>query len=613
MNRQSILSSPIMRLFRIILELYRWRLLLVGVLIIISTLCTLSMTLFTKVLIDDYILPMVQSGSQDFSPLARAILILSLILIMGSAMGYLWNVIMIYIGQGVMKNLRDRLFEHLQSLPLGYYDSHSHGDIMSVFTNDVDSLRQIISRTIPQFFNAVVTLATTFLSMLYLSIPLTIVTILMTLLMMRVTMSMAKLSGSYFKARQQNLATVNGFIEEMVSGQRVIKVLTHEKKAIEGFEVLNEQLRSSVYEANKMANIIMPVNFNMTNLGYVMIAVTGGLLAILYPGTLVSIGTLVSFLTLHKNFQRPITMISQEANNIAMASAGAGRVFNLQDETSEVDEGTVELVKVSEDRQDGLSSGSWAWKKGETLIPLRGEVSFRDVNFSYVEGKQVLSGISLTAYAGQKIAFVGGTGAGKTTITNLINRFYDISDGEITYDGINVRDIKKESLRRSLGIVLQDTHLFSGSIMDNIRYGNLEADDDTCREAARLALADGFIRRLPQGYATEISAEGDNLSQGERQLLSIARTAACDPPVLILDEATSSIDTRSEKLVQKGMDRIMKGRTTFVIAHRLSTILNADYIIVLEKGRIIEAGKHHELLERRGKYYELFSGGEVTK
>lgn len=596
-------SSDILRLLKLIFSLYKWRLMLVLALIVISSLCTLMMTLFTKVLIDDYILVMLENGSRDFSPLVMTLIKLSIVLLLGIALGFIWNLIMIKVGQGVMRQLREDLFDHMQTLRLGYFDSRSHGEVMSVFINDIDTLRQVISRTIPQVFSALITLLSTLVSMIILSISLTVVTLLTTALMLYVTMRMASLSKKYFSKRQEDLASVNGYVEEMVSVQKTIKVFRHEKRAFDDFEVLNESLRSSVYNANKIANIVMPVNVNMTNLGYMLIAFTGALLSIHLGQEFLSLGTLVAYLTLHKNFSRPISTMSQEVNNVAMAAAGAARVFAMQDEQPEENDGDAVL------RQEGAS---WSWIKDGQSRPLEGLVCFDHVNFSYDGKRTVLHDISLTAYPGQKIALVGSTGAGKTTITNLISRFYEIQDGSITYDGLNIRDIEKESLRKSLGFVLQDTCLFTGTIMENIRYGRLEATDEECRQAANLALADGFIRRLPKGYDTIIHEGGEDLSQGERQLLSIARTAVSNPPVLVLDEATSSIDTRSERLVQRGMDRIMKGRTTFVIAHRLSTILSSDYIIVLEKGRIIEAGKHQELLDQKGRYFELYMGGAVT-
>ena len=525
-----------------------------------------------------------------------------------------------------MLKLRQSLFAHMEDLPLSYFDSHSHGDIMSVYTNDVDTLRQVIGNTVPNLFQSLITLVSTFVSMIVLSMPLTLVSILMAYLTVRVTTKLGTMSRAYFVERQRNLGAVNGYIEEMVSGQRVVKVYCHEKKAVEDFAVLNENLRSSAYNANKIGSMVMPINGNIGNLGYVLTAVVGALIAIGgltawymsgIGGANLTLGTLVAFLSLQKNFTRPISSISNEINSIAMASAGTDRVYGMLDEPKEIDNGNVTLVNtnVSEDGSLAVSetrTGTWAWKK-DGLTPLQGLVSLQDVDFSYVPEKQVLFDITLTAYPGQKIAFVGGTGAGKTTITNLINRFYEIQEGSITYDGFDVRDIQKDSLRRSLGIVLQETNLFTASVLDNIRYGRLDATDEECIEAAKLVYADPFIRRLPHGYNTVLAADGGNLSQGERQLLAIARAAVADPPVLILDEATSSIDTRTEKLIQKGMDSLMKGRTTFVIAHRLSTVQNANYIMVLDHGRIIERGRHDELLAQKGKYFELYTGNKITE
>ena len=607
--------STVARLFRLIFKDNGWKIGIVLLCILISTLATLASTLFTRSLIDKYIVPLLGSSSPDFQPLVLALIKLGAVLIIGVGVGYAYNLIMIYVSQGTLKTLRYSLFEHMERLPLKYFDSRSHGDIMSVYTNDVDTLRQVIGQSIPRLFQSLVTILSTFVSMVALSIPLTLVTLFIAVIMYFVTRRLGGISKKYFTERQKNLGLVNGFIEEMVSGQRVVKVFCYEDRAIERFSVLNENLRRSVYNANKVSNIVMPINSNLGNFGYVLIAVIGALIAISgtsvwylagADGSLLTLGTLVAFLTLQKNFTRPVSQISNEINSIVMASAGTDRIYSLLDEPKERDEGKITLVK------EGNCSWSWNDPVLGKRTPLKGEVSLKDVDFSYVEGKQVLYDITLTAYPGQKIAFVGGTGAGKTTITNLINRFYEIQDGVITYDGLNIRDIEKDSLRRSLGIVLQQTHLFTGSIMDNIRYGRLDATDDECIAAAKTACADGFIRRLPNGYNTVIEADGGNLSQGERQLLAIARAAVAAPPVLILDEATSSIDTRTERLIQSGMDSLMKGRTTFVIAHRLSTIRNADYIMVMERGRIIERGKHDELLALKGKYYELFTGNKIT-
>ena len=624
-------DSTVWRLFGFIFKNYKVRFGVVLVCIVISALTTLASSLFTRTLIDDYIAPMLSQATPDFSPLALALVKLAAVLLLGVAASYSYNLIMIFVGQGTMLKLRQGLFSHMEDLPLSYFDSHSHGDIMSVYTNDVDTLRQVIGNTVPNLFQSLITLFSTFVSMIVLSLPLTLVSLCMAALTVWVTGKLGGMSRKYFVERQKSLGAVNGFIEEMVSGQRVVKVYCHEKKAVEDFSVLNEKLRSSAYNANKIGSMVMPINGNIGNLGYVLTAVVGALIALggltaWYvsgaSGAALTLGTLVAFLSLQKNFTRPISSISNEINSIAMASAGTDRVYSLLDEPQEIDNGKVTLVNTNVSPDGNLTvsdtrTGTWAWKAepasaDKKLVPLQGLVSLKDVDFSYVEGKQVLFDITLTAYPGQKIAFVGGTGAGKTTITNLINRFYEIQEGTITYDGFDIRDIDKDSLRRSLGIVLQETKLFSASVLDNIRYGRLDATDEECREAARLVYADPFIRRLPQGYDTILSADGGNLSQGERQLLAIARAAVANPPVLILDEATSSIDTRTEKLIQKGMDSLMRGRTTFVIAHRLSTVQNANYIMVMDHGKIIERGRHDELLALKGKYFELFTGNQIT-
>ena len=622
-------DATVFRLFRYIFRNYKVHFLVVVLCIIISSLTSLASSLFTRSLIDDYITPMTAAAAPDFAPLAVALVKLAAVILVGIVAGYAQNLIMIKVGQGTMLQIRKDLFSHMEALPIQYFDNHSHGDVMSVYTNDVDTLRQVVGNSVPNLFKSLVTITATFISMLVLSLPLTLVSVVMAFLMYKVTTGLGKLSRKYFVERQRNLGRVNGFIEEMVSGQKVVKVYCHEQKAMEQFAALNEELRASVYNANKIGNIIMPINSNIGNFMYVLLAIVGSVIALGYTpdagvsslagfagavspwflngldGAALTLGTLVSFLTLQRNFTRPVTQISNEINSIVMATAGTDRLYALLDETSETDEGTVTLEETGRH--------SWAWKSSDgSMKPLEGLVALQQVDFSYVPEKQVLFDIDLTAYPGQKIAFVGGTGAGKTTITNLINRFYEIQDGSIRYDGFSVKDIRKSSLRRSLGMVLQETHLFSGTVLDNIRYGRLDATDEECRNAARLVHADSFIRRLPDGYDTILSADGGNLSQGERQLLAIARAAVADPPVLILDEATSSIDTRTEKLIQHGMDSLMKGRTTFVIAHRLSTVQNADYIAVLDHGRIIERGKHYELLEQKGKYYELYTGNQIT-
>lgn len=609
------------RVVKYMFQDYMPQMILVVACIFISVFCTLQGTLFQKTLIDSYILPMLKSGSTDFTPLASAILKLIGILSVGILASFFYNRIMVTVSQGTMEKMREEIFSHMETLPIRYFDTHSHGDIMSVYTNDVDTMRQVISQTIPNVISSSITIVSSFVSMILLSIPLTLVSLMMIGLMMIVVMKIGGKSSKYFMEQQKSLGQLNGYVEEMIQGVKVVKVFCHEKESVEGFEKNNEQLRVSANNANKFANIMMPIMGNLGNISYVLIAVVGAGLS-LSGLTGLTLGTLVSFLTLNKNFTMPVTQISQQVNAVAAAMAGAERIFDLLDEKSEDDDGYVTLVNAIEDADGTLHeadhrTGVWAWKHPHqadgtiTYRKLEGKITMDDVDFSYDGKKTVLHNVTLYGMPGEKIAFVGSTGAGKTTITNLINRFYDIEDGKIRYDDININKIKKSSLRRSLGIVLQDTHLFTGTIMDNIRYGRLDATDEECIAAAKLANADGFIRRLPNGYQTEINSDGGTLSQGERQLLSIARAAVADAPAMILDEATSSIDTRTESLVQKGMDALMNGRTTFVIAHRLSTVQNSDCIMVLENGRIIERGNHDELIAKKGRYYQLYTGNAI--
>ena len=609
------------RVVKYMFQDYMPQMILVVACIFISVFCTLQGTLFQKTLIDSYILPMLKSGSTDFTPLASAILKLIGILSVGILASFLYNRIMVTVSQGTMEKMREEIFSHMETLPIRYFDTHSHGDIMSVYTNDVDTMRQVISQTIPNVISSSITIVSSFVSMILLSIPLTLVSLMMIGFMMVCVMKIGGKSSKYFIEQQKELGKLNGYVEEMIQGVKVVKVFCHEKESVEGFEKNNEQLRVSANNANKFANIMMPIMGNLGNISYVLIAVVGAGLS-LSGLTGLTLGTLVSFLTLNKNFTMPVTQISQQVNAVAAAMAGAERIFDLLDEKSEDDDGYVTLVNAVEDADGTLHetdhrTGVWAWKHPHkadgtiTYRKLEGKITMDDVDFSYDGKKTVLHNVTLYGMPGEKIAFVGSTGAGKTTITNLINRFYDIEDGKIRYDDININKIKKSSLRRSLGIVLQDTHLFTGTIMDNIRYGRLDATDEECIAAAKLANADGFIRRLPNGYQTEINSDGGTLSQGERQLLSIARAAVADAPAMILDEATSSIDTRTESLVQKGMDALMNGRTTFVIAHRLSTVQNSDCIMVLENGRIIERGNHDELIAKKGRYYQLYTGNAI--
>ncbi|MGH4038807.1 MAG: ABC transporter ATP-binding protein [Sphaerochaeta sp.] len=621
-RKQKLNKNTMKRVFAYILKTYKVHILLTAIFILISALATLQGVLFIQKLIDVYILPMIKNGSSDFTLLATALGKLCIWFVIGIGSAYGYNRIMVLVGQGTMEKMRIDLFNHMESLPISYFDSNNRGDIMSVYTNDIDTMRQLISQTIPQFINGIITMLVTFISMLIMSIPLSLVSILMVTIQFLTAKNIVAKSRIHFQKQQSDLGREDGYIEEMMAGQKIVKVFNYEDRAVESFKEINDELNNSSNMANRYANILMPVNVNIGNLSYILIAIVGAGFSIANLSSL-TLGKLVSFLTLNRNFSQPISMMSQQINYISMAMAGAERIFEMMDEKPEINEGYVQLVNVEKNQNGELIetseyTGILAWKHPHkadgsvTYQELNGKITMDHVDFSYDGNRQILNDITLFGHPGEKISFVGSTGAGKTTITNLINRFYSIADGKIRYDDININKIKMDDLRKSLGIVLQDVNLFTGTILDNIRYGKLDATDEECIEAAKLANADSFIRKLPKGYDTIISANGGNLSQGECQLLSIARVAVANPPVMILDEATSSIDTRTEALVQKGMDALMQGRTTFVIAHRLSTVQNSDCIIVLEQGKIIERGTHNELLSKKGRYYQLYTGNQIA-
>ena len=611
------MGAVLKRLMAYILKKYKWQCLLVALCILVSTAANIGGTLFMRNLIDDYILPFVNRAQPDLTPLLRALLMMAAVYYIGVFCTWAYNFMMIYVSQGMLKTVRDDLFCHMERLPVRYFDTKSHGDIMSIYTNDTDTLRQVISQSMPQMLSAVITIAGVFASMLVLSLPLTIITVVMILCMVFATKTISAKSGHYFVKQQTDVGNLNGYIEEMMEGQKVVKVFCHETACIKDFKDLNGKLRDSANNANRYASILMPVLGNLGYVSYAVIAMVGACLSIF--GGQMTLGTLASFLQFSRSFNQPISQLSQQLNSIIMAAAGAERIFGLLDEEAELDNGYVKLVNAKYDAQGNLTevserTGIWAWKhyhkadNTTTYQRMEGDVVFDHVDFGYTAEKEVLHDIEIYARPGQKVAFVGATGAGKTTVTNLINRFYDVQDGKIRYDGININKIKKDDLRHSLGLVLQDTHLFTGTVMDNIRYGKLDATEEEVIRAAKLANAHDFIMKLPDGYQTQLKGSGNTLSQGQRQLLAIARVAVADPPVLILDEATSSIDTRTEKIVQDGMDRLMKGRTVFVIAHRLSTIRNSDVIMVLDHGRIVERGNHESLLAKKGIYYQLYTG-----